>query len=318
MRISIHAEVNLAPPPVRSDTVFPIEPFAFAVNFETRAVDKKMKWLVAVDVNRQYRQTAAASTEGGVIRNGDVDPEHIGDRTKQPFSLTERLVEHQAEREGGLNRDRRIDRLTTPAPVAGACQAAKASSVNQTVMAPRRTNAASYSGQFVTRYLAVGILWRRLSQNLYGMGFHSQGRWTIQFTLRSGGQPCHPSRPSTRRPRAVSARGTIPRHNLRSIPAPTRLYEAFPAPEAHRVLQRLECHYMPKHASWLNMVEIEIGVLRGQCLDRRIGERDVLVSEIDAWQRQRNASGARVKWKITTQKARHKLARAYPDIAKAS
>ena len=52
------------------------------------------------------------------------------------------------------------------------------------------------------------------------------------------------------------------------------LYEAFPASEAHRVLQRLEFHYTPKHASWLNMVEIEIGVLRGQCLDRRIGERE--------------------------------------------
>src|SRR5712671_3390954 len=65
------------------------------------------------------------------------------------------------------------------------------------------------------------------------------------------------------------------------------LYEAFPAPEAHRILQRLEFHYTPKHASWLNMVEIEIGVLRGQCLDRRIGEREVLVSEIDAWRRQR-------------------------------
>jgi hypothetical protein len=51
------------------------------------------------------------------------------------------------------------------------------------------------------------------------------------------------------------------------------LYETFPAPEAHRILQRLEFHYTPKHASWLNMVEIEIGVLRGQCLDRRIGER---------------------------------------------
>jgi uncharacterized protein with HEPN domain len=84
------------------------------------------------------------------------------------------------------------------------------------------------------------------------------------------------------------------------------LYEAFPASEAHRVLQRLEFHYTPKHASRLNMVEIEIGVLRGKCLDRRIGERDVLVSEIDAWQRQRNASGARVNWKFTTQKARHK------------
>ena len=96
------------------------------------------------------------------------------------------------------------------------------------------------------------------------------------------------------------------------------LYEAFPAPEAHRVLQRLEFHYTPKHASWLNMVEIEIGVLRGQCLDRRIGAREVLVSEIEAWERQRNSSGARVKWKFTTQKARDKLARAYPDTAKES
>jgi hypothetical protein len=62
------------------------------------------------------------------------------------------------------------------------------------------------------------------------------------------------------------------------------LYETFPASEADRILQRLEFHYTPKHASWPNMVEIEIGVLRGQCLDRRIGERDVLVREIEAWQ----------------------------------
>ena len=96
------------------------------------------------------------------------------------------------------------------------------------------------------------------------------------------------------------------------------LYEAFPAPEAHRILQRLEFHYTPKHASWLNMVEIEIGVLRVQCLDRRIGERAVLNTEVGAWQHQRNASGARIRWKFTTQKARQKLARAYPDTAKES
>lgn len=96
------------------------------------------------------------------------------------------------------------------------------------------------------------------------------------------------------------------------------LYETFPAPEAHRILQRLEFHHTPKHASWLNMVEIEIGVLRGQCLDRRIGEPDVLVFEIEAWQRQRNASGARIKWQFTTEKARSKLARAYPDTTKES
>jgi hypothetical protein len=66
------------------------------------------------------------------------------------------------------------------------------------------------------------------------------------------------------------------------------------------------------------MVEIEIGVLCGQCLDRRIGERETLIAEIEAWQRQRNASGARLKWKFTTQEARDKLARAYPDTAKES
>ncbi|HEY0583675.1 MAG TPA: IS630 family transposase [Chloroflexota bacterium] len=91
------------------------------------------------------------------------------------------------------------------------------------------------------------------------------------------------------------------------------LYETFPPAEAHRILQRLEFHYTPKHASWLNMVEIEIGVLRAQCLDRRISERDVLNAEIEAWQCQRNAAGARIQWKFTTQKARDKLARAYPD-----
>src|SRR5712675_1338794 len=91
------------------------------------------------------------------------------------------------------------------------------------------------------------------------------------------------------------------------------LYEAFPAPEAHRILRRLEFHYTPKHASWLNMVEIEIGVLRGQCLGRRIGDRKALETEIAAWEAQRNAAGARIQWMFTTQRARIKLLRAYPD-----
>jgi transposase len=96
------------------------------------------------------------------------------------------------------------------------------------------------------------------------------------------------------------------------------LYEAFPAPEVHRILQRLEFHYTPKHASWLNMAEIEISVLHGQCLDRRIGERDALKAEIEAWERQRNASGARIHWRFTPEKARDKLARAYPHPANTS
>jgi transposase len=96
------------------------------------------------------------------------------------------------------------------------------------------------------------------------------------------------------------------------------LYEAFPAPEARRVLRRLEFHHLPKHASWLNMVEIEIGVLRGQCLDRRIGEHKRLEQEIAAWERQRNAVGARVKWMFTTDHARTKMGCAYPKPGKES
>lgn len=93
------------------------------------------------------------------------------------------------------------------------------------------------------------------------------------------------------------------------------LYHAFPPCEARRVLRRLEFHYVPKHASWLNMVEIEIGVLRGQCLDRRIATPERLVSEIAAWERQRNATRAQVKWMFTTEKARAKMGRAYPEPA---
>jgi transposase len=93
------------------------------------------------------------------------------------------------------------------------------------------------------------------------------------------------------------------------------LYQAFPACEARRMLRRLEFHFVPKHASWLNMVEIEIGVLRSQCLDRRIATEQQLRSEIAAWQRQRNASGSRIKWMFTTEKARAKMRRAYPEPA---
>jgi transposase len=90
------------------------------------------------------------------------------------------------------------------------------------------------------------------------------------------------------------------------------LYETFPAPEAHRVLQRLEFHHTPKHASWLNMVEIEIGVLRNQCLDRRIDNKDQLAAEISTWEKKRNIDKARVNWMFTTPKAREKLSKAYP------
>jgi len=96
------------------------------------------------------------------------------------------------------------------------------------------------------------------------------------------------------------------------------LYQAFPPAEARRILRRLEFHYTPKHASWLNMVEIEIGVLRGQCLDRRIDDPKRLRREITAWERQRNATRSRIKWMFTTDKARAKMAGAYPATPKES
>ena len=100
--------------------------------------------------------------------------------------------------------------------------------------------------------------------------------------------------------------------------SPGALYDAFPPQEAHRILRRLEFHHTPKHASWLNMVEIEIGVLRTQCIDRRIPDRATLEREINAWERQRNQSGAKIDWMFTTERARAKLARSYPTLAKES
>jgi hypothetical protein len=79
------------------------------------------------------------------------------------------------------------------------------------------------------------------------------------------------------------------------------LGEAWPcrAAEACRVLKRLEFHYTPKHASWLNMAEIEIGVLRSRCLDRRIDDRQLIVTKVAAWQQRRNAQGAQIQWMFT-------------------
>jgi transposase len=97
-----------------------------------------------------------------------------------------------------------------------------------------------------------------------------------------------------------------------STHTPGAIYDTFPAPEARRVLRRLEIHHTPKHASWLNMVEIEIGVLRSQCLDRRIDSKERITVEIAAWEQRRNAEQARINWMFTTEKARDKLRKAYP------
>jgi len=96
------------------------------------------------------------------------------------------------------------------------------------------------------------------------------------------------------------------------------LYQTFPPAEARGILRRIEFHYTPKHASWLNMVEIEIGVLRGQCLARRIDDPKRLRREITAWERQRNAARSRIKWMFTTETANAKMGRDYPDTSKES
>ena len=103
-----------------------------------------------------------------------------------------------------------------------------------------------------------------------------------------------------------------------SIHKPGALYEAFVPAEARRILRRLEFHFTPKHASWLNMVECEISVLQRQCLGRRIDDPKRLRNEIAAWQKRRNKTRARIKWMFTTDKARAKLGRAYPATTKES
>ena len=90
------------------------------------------------------------------------------------------------------------------------------------------------------------------------------------------------------------------------------VYQTFPAVEARRILRRLEFHSTPRHASWLNMTEIEIGVMRRQCLDRRIDNRDLLETEVRAWQRQRTESSAQIRWMVSSDQARVKMAKSYP------
>jgi hypothetical protein len=95
---------------------------------------------------------------------------------------------------------------------------------------------------------------------------------------------------------------------------PASLYEAFPAAEAKRLADKLEIHYTPKHGSWLNMAEIELSALAGQCLDRRIADRATLEREVAAWEARRNAASRTIDWRFTTADARIKLKRLYPVI----
>lgn len=95
---------------------------------------------------------------------------------------------------------------------------------------------------------------------------------------------------------------------------PASFYEAFPASEAHRILERVSFHYTPKHGSWLNMAEIELSILNSQCLDRRIQSQGFLTSEIQAWVAERDSRQSKIDWQFTTPKARLKLKRLYPSF----
>ena len=95
---------------------------------------------------------------------------------------------------------------------------------------------------------------------------------------------------------------------------PASLYEAFPAPEARRLVERFEWHYTPKHGSWLDMAESELGVLAKQCLDRRIPDKETLVREIVAWVKHRNKHHTKANWRFTTAQARIKLKHLYPTF----
>ncbi|WP_243147252.1 IS630 family transposase [Scytonema sp. UIC 10036] len=98
-------------------------------------------------------------------------------------------------------------------------------------------------------------------------------------------------------------------HNLAA------LYEVFQPQEARRIVEKLELHYTPKHASWLNQVEIELSVLSRQCLERRISDRTILEFEIAAWEKQRNQEKASVNWCFKTTDARRKMGRLYPSFS---
>jgi DDE superfamily endonuclease len=95
---------------------------------------------------------------------------------------------------------------------------------------------------------------------------------------------------------------------------PASFYEAFAPEEARRLTERFEFHYTPQHGRWLNMAEIEFSALSRQCLDRRIGEAEVLRSEVRAWQQKRNAASKAIDWQFTAADARIKLKRLYPVI----
>lgn len=99
-----------------------------------------------------------------------------------------------------------------------------------------------------------------------------------------------------------------------NIHHPACLYERFPPAEARRIAERIEWHYTPEHASWLNIAEIELSVLKRQCLKGRLPDIDTVSRKVGAWQQRRNQADAIIDWQFTTDDARIKLKRLYPVV----
>ena len=97
-----------------------------------------------------------------------------------------------------------------------------------------------------------------------------------------------------------------PRHGQPEHPLHRILYETFPPEEARRLAERLEIHYTPKHGSWLNIAEIELSVLKGQCLDRRIPDMQTMRKHVAAWENDRNNRQSKISWQFSTTDARIK------------
>jgi hypothetical protein len=99
-----------------------------------------------------------------------------------------------------------------------------------------------------------------------------------------------------------------------NIHSPSSLYKAFPPEEAHRLANRFEWHHTPKHGSWLDMAEIEIGIMSRQALAKPLADIESFKRQVGAWTRQRNAGCSKVNWQFTTKDARIKLKKLYPTI----
>jgi len=114
-----------------------------------------------------------------------------------------------------------------------------------------------------------------------------------------------------RYPNAIQVRLVMDNLNTHNIAS---LYEAFEPQEARRLAERLDIHHTPKHGSWLNMAEIELSVLKGQCLNRRISDMATMQAEVAAWEKNRNTSTKKINWQFTTEDARIRLKRLYPNL----